>query len=152
MDEYENLKLDHQLCFALYAASHAITKAYRSVLENYELTYPQYLVMLVLWESDGINVNAIAQRLDLNSSTLTPMLKRLEAAGFITRVRSKQDERLLEIKLTNIGFDLKHEISKAQKNVECQTGLCEEEFIELRSSLYSLVEKMAKNAKNKEAA
>ncbi len=147
MSEYKNLKLDHQLCFALYAATHAITRAYRSALENTGLTYTQYLVMLALWESDGASVNSIAQRLELNSATLTPMLKRLESAGFIVRSRSSIDERIVKIKLTDIGKNLKHEVAKAQQNVECQTGLCDQEFILLRESLHRLTETMAESAK-----
>ncbi len=152
MSEYENLKLDHQLCFALYAASHALTRAYRSALENTGLTYTQYLVMLVLWESDCTSVNTIAQRLELNSATLTPMLKRLESAGFVERSRSSKDERIVEIKLTNIGKNLKDQVAKAQQNVECQTGLCDEEFIRLRESLHRLTETMAQSAKKVQAA
>lgn len=152
MSEYENLKLDHQLCFALYTATHALTRAYRNALDESGLTYTQYLVMLVLWESNGISVNAIGHRLDLNSATLTPMLKRLESAGFITRNRSKIDERVIEVKLTNIGSNLKHEIAKAQQSVECQTGLSQDEFIQLRDSLHRLVETMVENKKQKQVA
>jgi DNA-binding MarR family transcriptional regulator len=152
MNEYENLKLDHQLCFALYAASHALTKAYRNALEKSGLTYAQYLVMLVLWDSNGVSLNYIAQKLGLNSATLTPMLKRLEAARFIERTRSAQDERTLEIKLTEIGSNLRHEVAKAQQSVECQTGLSEEEFFQLRGSLHCLVETMAKNTKDNQVA
>jgi len=150
MEEYKNLKLDHQLCFALYAASHALTRAYRNALDKSGLTYTQYLVMLVLWESNGINVNTIAQRLELNPATLTPMLKRLESAGFISRTRSLLDERVLEVKLTDIGTNLQHEIAKAQQSVECQTGLCHDEFVQLRDSLHRLVDMMAESKKKKE--
>lgn len=152
MNEYENLKLDHQLCFALYTATHALTRAYRNALDKAGLTYTQYLVMLVLWESNGISVKEIGLRLDLNSATLTPMLKRIESAGFITRQRSNQDERILEVKLTDIGSNLKHEIAKAQQSVECQTGLDQDEFIQLRDSLHRLIETMAKNTKQKQVA
>lgn len=152
MNEYENLKLDHQLCFALYAASHALTQAYRNALEKSGLTYAQYLVMLVLWDSNGVSLNYIAQKLGLSSATLTPMLKRLEAARFIERTRSVQDERTLEIKLTGIGSNLRHEVAKAQQSVECQTGLSEEEFFQLRDSLHCLVETMDKNIKDKQVA
>lgn len=152
MNEYENLKLDHQLCFALYTATHALTRAYRNALDKAGLTYTQYLVMLVLWESNGISVKEIGLRLDLNSATLTPMLKRIESAGFITRQRSNQDERILEVKLTDIGSNLKYEIAKAQQSVECQTGLDQDEFIQLRDSLHRLIETMAKNTKQKQVA
>ncbi len=139
MIEYKNLKLNHQLCFSLYAATHAITRAYKYALQKYGLTYPQYLVMLVLWASDGVSVNTIAKQLNLNSATLTPMLKRLEIAGYVTRERSSHDERVLKIKLTEIGLNLKHQIAKVQQSVECKTGLSEEEFTLLRDSLHKLV-------------
>ena len=103
MTEHANLKLDHQLCFALYAATHALTRAYRAGLEQAGLTYTQYLVMLVLWEGDNVSVGTIAHRLELDSATLTPMLKRLETAGFISRKRNRDDERVVEIKLTKSG-------------------------------------------------
>lgn len=148
MSEYKDLNLDHQLCFGLYAALHSVTKAYRVPLEKCGLTYSQYLVMLVLWESNNINVNTIAQRLELNSATLTPMLKRLGAAGFITRLRSNRDERLIEVKLTEIGSNLRHEIAKVQQSVERQTRLSQEEFIQLRDSLHSLVETMNESTKD----
>ena len=152
MTIYNNLKLDHQLCFALYAATHAVTRAYRSSLEQAGLTYTQYLVMLVLWEKDNVNVGTIAQRLELDSATLTPMLKRLEAAGFIARKRNENDERVVEITLTKSGHELQHAIARVQQGVECQTGLCNEEFVQLRGSLQRLVETMSNDAKLKSAA
>ena len=152
MNEYENLKLDHQLCFALYAATHAITRAYYGGLEQVGLTYTQYLVMMVLWEKDSVSVGSIAQRLDLDSATLTPMLKRLEVAGFITRKRNKEDERVVEVSLTKRGTELQDQIAKVQKGVECQTGLCHDDFIQLRSSLKKLVESMATSREKKAAA
>ncbi len=149
MKEYQNLKLDHQLCFALYAATHALTRAYRGALEKTGLTYTQYLVMLVLWESDGISVSKIAHRLELDSATLTPMLKRIETTGFITRTRNADDERVVEINLTEVGRELQHEIARVQQRVECQTGLCNEEFIQLRDSLHRLIENMAESKEQK---
>ncbi|PPC85880.1 MAG: MarR family transcriptional regulator [Methylotenera sp.] len=143
MATYDNLKLNHQLCFALYAATHSLTRAYRSSLEPLGITYTQYLVMLVLWETDGISVGKIAQRLELDSATLTPMLKRLESAGFISRVRNQKDERIVEIKLTETGQNLQHEISQVQYGVACQTGLSDEEFNQLKDTLHRLVDTMS---------
>ena len=148
---YDNLTLDHQLCFALYAATHAITRAYRDGLEGAGLTYTQYLVMLVLWESDGVSVGNIAQRLALDSATLTPMLKRLETAGFLTRTRNAHDERVVEIKLTAVGQQLQHQIAKVQQGVECRTGLSHEDFIQLKDSLNNLASTMSKKL-DKQAA
>ncbi len=143
MAEYDNLKLDHQLCFALYAATHSLTRAYRVSLEKLGITYTQYLVLLVLWEQDGISVGKIAQRLELDSATLTPMLKRLEAAGFVSRLRNSKDERIVEIKLTLEGNQLKHELAKVQHGVACQTGLNESDFNQLKDSLHRLVATMS---------
>lgn len=101
------LKLDHQLCFALYSASLAMTKLYKPLLEEMGLTYPQYLAMLVLWENDGVTVSELGDRLYLDSGTLTPLLKRLEAADLVTRLRDVQDERRVLIRLTAAGRKLK---------------------------------------------
>ena len=152
MIKYQNLKLDHQLCFALYAATNAVTRAYYDGLEQVGLTYTQYLVMMVLWENDIVSVGSIAQRLDLGSATLTPLLKRLEVAGFITRKRSKEDERVVEIILTKMGTALQDQIAKVQNGVECQTGLCHDDFIQLRTSLKKLMESMAISRAQKAAA
>ena len=101
------LKLDHQLCFALYSASLAMTKLYKPLLEEMGLTYPQYLAMLVLWENDGVTVSELGDRLYLDSGTLTPLLKRLETADLVTRLRDVQDERRVLIRLTAAGRKLK---------------------------------------------
>jgi MarR family transcriptional regulator, organic hydroperoxide resistance regulator len=151
MADYDNLKLDRQLCFALYAATHSLTRAYRVSLEPLGITYTQYLVMLVLWETDGISVGKIAQRLELDSATLTPMLKRLETAGFVSRVRNNKDERIVEIKLSATGQALKHEISKVQLGVACKTGLNTEEYDQLKDSLRRLVDTMTESDEKKPA-
>ena len=147
MSAYENLKLDNQLCFALYAATHSLTRAYRSALERSGITYSQYLVMLVLWENNNISVGKIAQRLELDSGTLTPMLKRLETAGLVKRVRNIDDERIVEISLTEAGNLLQHEISKVQQGVACKTGLGIEEFKQLTDALHRLVDTMSGDKK-----
>ncbi len=147
MSAYKNLKLDNQLCFALYAATHSLTRAYRSALERSGITYSQYLVMLVLWENNNISVGKIAQRLELDSGTLTPMLKRLETAGLVKRVRNIDDERIVEISLTEAGNLLQHEISKVQQGVACKTGLGIEEFKQLTDALHRLVDTMSGDKK-----
>ena len=101
------LQLDHQLCFALYSASLAMTKLYTPLLSALKLTYPQYLVLLVLWEQDGLSVTALGERLHLNSGTLTPLLKRMEASGLLERARSQEDERRVLVSLTPEGKKLK---------------------------------------------
>jgi MarR family transcriptional regulator, organic hydroperoxide resistance regulator len=110
------LQLDNQLCFALYSASLAMTKLYKPLLDELGLTYPQYLAMLVLWEHDGLMVSEIGERLYLDSGTLTPLLKRLEASGLISRIRAVEDERRVHITLTTAGRKLK---AKAAKIPDC---------------------------------
>jgi DNA-binding MarR family transcriptional regulator len=101
------LRLDNQLCFALYSASLAMTKLYKPLLDELGLTYPQYLALLVLWEQDGVSVSELGQRLNLDSGTLTPLLKRLEVAGFLSRLRDTEDERRVRVLLTAEGRALK---------------------------------------------
>lgn len=103
----EMLQLDNQLCFAVYSASLAMTKRYKPLLEELRLTYPQYLVMLVLWERDGLMVSELGERLFLDSGTLTPLLKRLEANGLVARIRDVGDERRVHVNLTTAGRKLK---------------------------------------------
>jgi len=103
----EILRLDHQVCFALYSASLAMTKLYKPLLAAIGLTYPQYLVMLVLWERDGLTVSELGERLHLDSGTLTPLLKRLEGAGLLARLRDAQDERRVRTTLTPEGRALR---------------------------------------------
>ena len=101
------LLLDHQLCFALYSTSLAMTKLYKPLLAPLSLTYPQYLALLCLWESDGVTVSHLGERLQLDSGTLTPLLKRMEAAGLVQRQRDPQDERRVRIALTSTGQALR---------------------------------------------
>lgn len=143
--QFENLELKNQLCFALYAATNAIIRAYRSRLGEVGLTYPQYLVMMVLWQADHVPVKSLAQRLQLDSAAITPLLKRLEAAGFVRRNRSTQDERVVHVQLTEKGRHIEARVAEMQKSVACQTGLSETEFIELRRTLHQLVDTMQQN-------
>ena len=106
------LRLDQQLCFALYSASLAMTKLYKPLLEAIGLTYPQYLVMLVLWEQDGLSVSELGERLSLDSGTLTPLLKRLEAAGWLARVRAAHDERRVGLHLSPAGHALRERAAR----------------------------------------
>ncbi|WP_137890914.1 MarR family transcriptional regulator [Ramlibacter sp. 2FC] len=116
------LLLDNQLCFALYSASLAMTKLYKPLLEPLGLTYPQYLVMLVLWERDGLMVSELGERLSLDSGTLTPLLKRLEAAGLIARLRAVDDERRVHVTLTTAGRELKARAAEVPGCVFAATG------------------------------
>ena len=116
-------RLDDFVCFALYSASHAFNKIYRPLLQPLGLTYPQYLVMIVLWERDGQTVGALGDRLLLESSTLTPLLKRLEANGLVTRIRDAADERQVRIHLTDRGKALGHEAEAVPACVAERAGL-----------------------------
>ena len=132
------LALDHQLCFALYSASLAMTKLYKPLLTPLGLTYPQYLVMLVLWEGDGLTVSALGERLALDSGTLTPLLKRLETAGLLLRLRDAADERRVLLQLTPAGRDLKRQALAVPPAVALASGCELSELSELTARLHSL--------------
>jgi DNA-binding MarR family transcriptional regulator len=119
MDNNDILKLENQLCFSIYAASRAITKVYRPFLDKLGITYPQYLVMLILWENETITLRDLGNKLYLDSGTLTPLLKRLESMEIIKRQRSTKDERILCVTITAKGLQMKQE---AMKIPECVLG------------------------------
>jgi DNA-binding MarR family transcriptional regulator len=130
--------LDDQLCFALYTASRAIVGRYRALLDPLGLTYPQYLVMLVLWERSDCTVTGIGQALRLETGTLSPLLKRLETAGLVTRTRREGDERSVLVSLTAAGRALEARAADAQVRVGEATGLSRAELVELREVLHRL--------------
>ena len=139
------LRLDQQLCFSLYSAQLAMTKVYRKLLASLELTYPQYLVMLVLWEGDSLTVSQIGERLFLDSATLTPLLKRLEAAGLLTRQRAAEDERQVVISLTAEGRALRRKAGAIPEAIFCASGCELDELLELKSRLDGLRERLSKH-------
>lgn len=126
-------RLDDQLCFALYAASRSITSAYRDGLAGLGLTYPQFVTLLVLWERDDITVKSLCQRLHLDSGTLSPLLKRLEALELVTRHRDTDDERRVHVRLTPAGNALKGPVLQVQKDVASTLGLAPEEATMLKT-------------------
>lgn len=132
------LRLDQQLCFSLYSAQLAMTKVYRKLLASLELTYPQYLVMLVLWEGDSLTVSQIGERLFLDSATLTPLLKRLEVAGLLTRQRAAEDERQVVISLTAEGRALRRKAGAIPEAIFCASGCELDELLQLKSQLDGL--------------
>jgi MarR family transcriptional regulator, organic hydroperoxide resistance regulator len=143
IDPNQALLLDNQLCFALYSTSLAMTKLYKPLLDELGLTYPQYLVMLVLWERDGLMVSELGERLFLDSGTLTPLLKRLESAGLIARIRAVEDERRVHITLTAAGRRLK---AKAQKVPGCVLSASQcsiPELLQLTTQIRNLRERLA---------
>jgi DNA-binding MarR family transcriptional regulator len=138
----EHLHLDNQLCFALYAASRAMTAAYAPLLDELELTYPQYLVMLVLWERDGERVSSIGERLHLDSATLTPLLKRLEARKLLERRRSRDDERVVEVYLTAAGKRLERKASDVPACMLEKVKLSVAELGKLRAQVQALTQRL----------
>jgi len=137
-----SLALDDQLCFALYAASRAITARYRPMLDELGVTYPQYLVLMLLWEEDGQTVGQLGQRLALDSGTLSPLLKRLTSAGLVTRHRRADDERSVSVRLTDAGRALQAPARAVSANMIGALDLDTEQFDELRSQLRSITERV----------
>jgi MarR family transcriptional regulator, organic hydroperoxide resistance regulator len=137
--------LEDQLCFALYAASRAMTARYRPLLDAIGLTYPQYLVMMLLWESDNQTVGQLGARLSLDSGTLSPLLKRLTAAGLVTRHRRVEDERSVCIALTDAGRALRDEAESISGEIICALDLDREEFADLRAKLQLVTERVNTN-------
>ncbi|WNF25359.1 MarR family transcriptional regulator [Streptomyces sp. C11-1] len=142
----ELLRLDHQVCFSLHAASRAFGGFYRQALKDLGLTYSQYLVMLVLWEDGPQPVKAIGERLHLDSGTLSPLLKRLEAAGLVRRERSREDERSVLIDLTEDGTQLRDRALSVPRGVLAATGLSVEEVLGLQEVLGRLTATLGKAA------
>ena len=134
-DENDPLRLDRQICFPLYAASNRLTRAYRPILDRLGLTYAQYLVMLVLWEESPQSVGSIGARLHLDSGTLTPLLKRLEAAGLVTRRRDPEDERRLVVTPTEAGTALRAEAQDVPLSLCEALGLSVDEMRELAGAV-----------------
>ncbi|WP_369215948.1 MarR family winged helix-turn-helix transcriptional regulator [Streptomyces flavofungini] len=129
------LRLDEQICFSLHAAARAFNGVYRAVLKDLGLTYPQYLVMLVLWEHGELPVKKIGERLRLDSGTLSPLLKRLEAAGHVERRRSAEDERSVTVRLTEQGLALREQARAVPRAIGARTGLTLDEVRDLRARL-----------------
>jgi DNA-binding MarR family transcriptional regulator len=141
---FDPLALENQFCFALYSASLAMTKTYKPFLDKLSLTYPQYLVMLVLWQQDDILVKAIGEKLFLDSGTLTPLLKRLEASSLIQRTRDEADERQVRITLTREGRALKKKAQCIPHDVLCASGQTHEVLQDLREKLSGIRDDLTK--------
>ena len=146
MNDYDTpdslLKLDLQVCFALYSTNLAMTKVYRRLLRELGLTYPQYLVMMVLWEEDGQSVSEIGERLFLDSATLTPLLKRLEGMGLLSRRRAADDERRVKVRLTEQGRELRIRAEAIPEAVACASQCQPEELMALKDQLHALRRKL----------
>lgn len=140
MSNCDCIKLENQICFALYAASREVIKLYKPILDKYNLTYTQYVAMIVLWEEERMTVKEIGQRLHLDSGTLTPLLKKLEHRGLITRHRDINDDRVVIVSLTEDGFKLKSEILDVPGEVFCKMNISKDKAEELRHNLENLLQ------------
>jgi len=140
--ENDSLRLGNQLCFAVYSTAHALNRVYKPMLEPLGLTYPQYLVMLTLWEKDDVSVKEIGARLYLDSGTLTPLLKRLEQSGLITRRRDAVDERHVRIGLTTRGRHLRTRAKSIPHELLCASGGSVEELVALKEDLIALRDRL----------
>ncbi len=142
MKNCECIKLENQICFSLYAASREVIKLYKSILDKHNLTYTQYLAMLVLWEKEKMTVKDIGKRLHLDSGTLTPLLKKIESMGLITRHRDVNDDRVVIIELTEAGLKLKSEILDVPGEVFCKLNISNDEAKELKRNLDNLLQSL----------
>lgn len=150
---YEQLKLENQLCFPLYAVSHLITRRYKPYLDMLGITYPQYLVLLVLWEKDALTVNEIAGKLILNTNTVTPLLKRMEALGIVQRRRSREDERKVMICLNEKGKKLCEAAADIPRKMAIglvPDVLTPEALIDMKEKLYRIIDRLLNEEKERE--
>lgn len=143
-DQDDYLKLDNQVCFALYSASNAMSRAYQPLLKALDLTYLQYIVMMVLWEEKEINVKALGAKTHLDSGTLTPLLKRLEVKGYVLRTRSIEDERVRVITLTPAGVELKEQAQAVPVEMLCLSKMNEDELKSLKDQCEQLLGNLTK--------
>lgn len=144
MENINQLKLENQICFPLYAIAKEITGLYRPFLDEIGITYPQYLVMMVLWENDGLTVSHIGNKLFLDSGTLTPLLKRLEAKEFLVRKRKKEDERVVEIFLTDNGKQLQQKACEIPGKIQQKIGIETKDLLELKETIQKILIKIEK--------
>ncbi|CAV27349.1 putative transcriptional regulator, MarR family [Vibrio atlanticus] len=143
-DQDDYLKLDNQVCFALYSASNAMSRAYQPLLKALDLTYLQYIVMMVLWEEKEINVKALGAKTHLDSGTLTPLLKRLETKGYVLRTRSAEDERVRVTTLTPAGIELKEQAQTVPVEMLCLSKMNEDELKSLKAQCEQLLGNLTK--------
>lgn len=145
MDKYDSLKLENQLCFPLYAAAKEITRKYKPFLDKLDLTYTQYICMMVMWEHKSMNVKKLGEYIYLDSGTLTPLLKKLEDKGFIERKRSDSDERNLEITITDEGMELRDKALSVPESMGSCIQLSNEEAMLLYKVLYKILNNLNNN-------
>ena len=151
MTKFNNLLLKNQLCFSLYAATNSIIRYYRFYLKEIGITYPQYLVLITLWESNTSTASEIGAILKLDLPTITPILQKLEAMEFISRKRSEEDNRVIIVSLTQKGLEIEKIIAEIQHKVACKTHLSDTEFNKLKDTLNELTETMEVNKDDQDA-
>ncbi len=139
MNKYDSLRLENQLCFPIYAAGKEIVKRYHPILDELDLTYTQYITMMVLWQTDGISVKELGDKLFLDSGTLTPLLKSMEKKGYVKRCRSEEDERRVLVYLTDEGRDLRESALAVPEQVGKCVNLTPEEAVQLYKLLYKFL-------------
>ncbi|MFC0875962.1 MarR family winged helix-turn-helix transcriptional regulator [Saccharicrinis sp. FJH2] len=147
MMKYEQLKLSNQICFPVYAASRLIIREYQPYLDKLGITYPQYLVLMTLWEQDGLTVNEIGSKLILKTNTITPLLKRMEVMGLLTRQKAIQDERKVIVKLTSKGEYMMEAAAEIPEKLVADTDISSiniEDLIDLKNKLYQVIEVLSK--------
>ncbi|MFB6317611.1 MarR family winged helix-turn-helix transcriptional regulator [Saccharicrinis sp. FJH54] len=145
--KYEQLKLSNQICFPVYAASRLIIREYQPYLDKLGITYPQYLVLMILWEQDGVTVNEIGSKLILNTNTVTPLLKRMEVMGLLSREKSTSDERKVIVKLTSKGKSMMEAASEIPEKLVSNTDISTmdiEDLIDLKNKLYEVIDVLSK--------
>jgi len=145
MENLKALQLENQICFPLYVIAKEITGLYRPFLDEIGITYPQYLVMMVLWENDGLPVSHIGEKLFLDSGTLTPLLKRLETKGIISRKRKKEDERVVEVFLTEAGKQLQQKACEIPGKIQTTIGIETEDLLHLKETVLKILNKIENN-------
>lgn len=139
MDKYEVLRLENQICFPLYVCSKEMVKRYTPLLDKMDLTYTQYITMLVLWEHKEMNVKELGKYLYLDSGTLTPVLKKLEQKGYVTRKRDAKDERVLNIAVTDMGMDLREKALEVPAKIDESVDLSQEDLVKLQEILHKVL-------------
>ncbi|MBO9693444.1 MarR family transcriptional regulator [Chryseobacterium sp.] len=144
MENPKTPKLENQICFPLYVIAKEITGLYRPFLDELDITYPQYLVMMILWDGDGLTVSHIGEKLFLDSGTLTPLLKRLESKGFIIRKRKKEDERVVEVFLDEAGKQLQQKACEIPGKIQKKLGIQPEELLHLKDTVLKILNKIEK--------
>ncbi|MCU7616009.1 MarR family transcriptional regulator [Chryseobacterium sp. PBS4-4] len=144
MENHDTPKLGNQLCFPFYVIAKEMTGLYRPFLDELGITYSQYLVMMILWEKDGLTVNQIGEKLYLDSGTLTPLLKRLESKGFIIRKRKKEDERVVEVFLDDAGRNLQEKACEIPRKMQEKLNLSTEDLLELKETVQKILNKIQK--------